>query len=47
MERSFHNSAPLLAFIVIDLALNVFEPNESLRVAEQTPAITLFPERVD
>jgi hypothetical protein len=43
MESSFHNSAPLLAFIVRDRALNVFEPDKGLRVAEQTPAITLFP----
>lgn len=43
MERGFHNSAPLLAIIIRDFALHVFEPDKGLRVAEQTPAITLFP----
>jgi hypothetical protein len=43
MERGFHDSAPLLIFVVGDSPLNIFETDEGLRVAEHTPAIALFP----
>lgn len=42
-ESCFHHSAPLLAFVVGNRALNIFEPDESSRMAEQSPAVTLFP----